>query len=226
MVIPKIKVFLFVLVASIGIIACQQSETTHEEDDQTADVKDLTLNEDISDSTNAEQKIRIQNFLNNPLDLNDYKKRKRGANSTAHSKIPLLYTPKYVGFYVNYFLFQGFNEHTSPHLIVYRKGDYAHGKGFGNFMEDRDTLVKLVCNHPDQDLKSANLVGRRAQDIIDSFGNGFEIYKNRVVYFHKNSVLFFDNVGRRKIRSFTYAKLDTDITSLSEIDSLFDFRNK
>lgn len=167
----------------------------------------------------VEQFLFISYLLENPLDLNAYKKKKGEANSGG-GKSDILYKPNYKGLYLSYFLFPNLYE-ASPHLTVYRKGTVI-----GGFYEDRDELVQIFAEFSDPDLGNLNLIGKNIIEIECLLGKPNFAFENYIFYSRDNQLLMLFMKNNR-VNWFKWSKLKNGIQTIDDIPlEIWDRKNR
>jgi hypothetical protein len=183
-------------------------------------VQDDSLKRIAVDNSQNKDSIHFVELLNNPLDIREFKKAKRSSNSGGFNKNSYLYKPHDVrGFFIHYFIFKGFGT-IGPRIIAYRKG-----LDFGDFNEDRDTLVQVFSDMPDPDLSDLNLVGSSFNEIQDKFGQNYYKKDGFVIYYSGQNVLALNFSNGEKVRWFKWVKTNCLILEVDDIPiEVFDIK--
>ena len=141
------------------------------------------------------EKSYLESFLENPIDLQQFKK-DYGPSNSGGMNGGLLYKPDSAGMYLRFMLFNGNSDRNRKLRIS--EGQkfkqlqfyvYRYGKTVGDFFDTNEILVGFKCKLEDESLGKANLVGKTEKEIIDLFGNGYSSYKNYRIYENNNRVL-------------------------------------
>ncbi len=160
-----------------------------------------------------EKSTSLNNFLENPLDFQEYKIIKRAANSGGIDNKSIYYKPNYEGIFLRFFLFDNIERGTQ--IISYRKG-----KDIGIFEEDRDLLLEIFSIRVDKDLKNANLVGQNIDSIIELYGMPHFKDVNHYYFINENKKLLTLHLRNNKIDWFKWQYLNKNIKTLNDIKNL------
>ncbi|MEX1191476.1 MAG: hypothetical protein WEA99_05840 [Brumimicrobium sp.] len=228
------KHFCFIL-TTILFLSCIQASTTEKETNNSAKsepnikkietykpkniLEDSTNNSiDAKNSTENNNHYEVnedtlEKFLTNPLDFQEFKKIKGQSNSGGFDYQEYLFKPDYQGFYLRFFIFPKFGEH-GPRIVSYRKG-----KNFGDFFEDRDTIIQLFSDRPDKDLKNANLVHKHIDELKRVFGDDF-LTDEDFIYYRCNKIKTLLTIYTRssqRVLWFKVTRLNKSINSIDDI---------
>ncbi len=151
-------------------------------------------------------------LFNKPLDLVDYKKKKRGSNSSPWTKRAYYYQPDSIGTYFNYFYFQQLMPRYSTEdlfegLVV---KTYIYGREIGNYENVSEELIGIKSKLEDLDLGSLNIVGLAQDDLLDRFN--ISPSENYIVKEHNGDLLIihFEN---GKVNWFNYLRSNLDLSN-------------
>lgn len=187
-------------------------------------VKPATVIKKQSNAGSPGQKNLLQ-FLENPLDLIQFKKAKGISNNGAAQRpsgARTYHKPPERGFYYEYFNFPIFGKDkrgdTPPREAL---GDlvvvvYKFGQTVGDFYDTREVLIEISVKARDCDLMQTNLVGQDLKVITDRFGTDY-IKKEDLTIFHANRQVLVLSAPDGMIQWFRYARLNFDIGSASDV---------
>jgi len=152
-------------------------------------------------------------FLENPIDLNEYKVSKGQSLSSVTNGLDYHYKPEISNsIYYHYTAFPNdtlWNEIAPIDMVVFKYGKNKHTWG-----DETEILIEFTVSGKDSDLKKANLVGLTKAGIESDFGSDYKVFDNRIVYSNKNKALIIE-LENSKVKWFKYIKLSTE-----NIDSL------
>jgi len=192
----KIKTIIFLII--LLTFSCKQKEQ-----------KDLDKNQSQIDSINLNEKIHkseLSLFLENPIDLINYKKGKTDWTSSGGTSGFLYYfnPQKENGMYYNYYYP---NDNSSPinfdNLVVYKidKNKY--------YNDNSDRLIEMNIFSKDSILKKADLVGLKTSQIETKYGKENFRIDNDFIFFIENKLLIL-TIKNDEIDSYKYLRLNTD----------------
>ncbi|PKG52288.1 hypothetical protein CXF54_04260 [Olleya sp. 1-3] len=149
-------------------------------------------------------------FLDNPIDLLDFKK-KKGMHFTTGvtSATKYYYQPRIKDsiFYVyNYPDFEKESIKIDQFVV------FKHGKNKHNYKDTTEHLIEFRIFNPDADLGKANLYGLTKTELEAEFGTDYLTFDTRIAYSNKNKVLIIE-LNNSKVKSFRYIKLNTEIVN-------------
>jgi len=192
----KIKsiIFLIILLA----FSCKQTEK-----------KDFEKNQPQIDSLNFNEKINkpeLNQFLENPIDLIEYKKIKKNWISTVTDN---------QSFYEKFKLRDSlFYEYTYPNgkldlnrldkIVVMKFGENKH-----TYNDKTEKLIELNIFNKDSMLRKANLVGLTNSQIELKFGKENLKIENEYIYYNENKLLIL-TIKNDKVDSYKYLRLNTE----------------
>ncbi|SDY14492.1 hypothetical protein SAMN05444411_1383 [Lutibacter oricola] len=192
----KIKsiIFLIILLA----FSCKQTEKKNFEKNQ-PQIDSLNLNKKISES-------ELNKFLENPIDLIEYKKNKKNWISTVTGNQP---------FYEKFKLRDSiFYEYTYPNekldlnrldkIVVIKFRENKH-----TYNDETEKLIELNIFNKDSILRKANLVGLTNSQREIKFGKENLKIENEYIYFNENKLLIL-TIKNDKVDSYKYLRLNTD----------------
>ena len=169
----------------------------------------------VVDSTGLKIKtveVRTENsnlisFLENPIDLQKFKKKKKMRVTTSvTSGTDYYHNPKISDsiFYVYYYPSEKIIPNEIDQFVVFKNGKNKH-----TYEDETETLVEFRIFNPDSDLGKANLVGLSKTKLESEFGTHYLTLDNGIAYFNKNKVLIIE-LSNSKVKSFSYIKLNTE----------------
>ena len=148
-------------------------------------------------------------FLENPIDLQSFKKLKdinyattgvsNGKDYHFHPKI------KDSIFYIyNYPTINFTDSKKNDQVVVFK-----HGINKQTYDDETEILIELRIFNKDADLGKANLIGLSKTELESEFGTDYLTLDKRIIYSNKNKVLILE-IENSKIKSFNYIKLSTE----------------
>jgi hypothetical protein len=170
----------------------------------------------VTDSTGlkietVEKQIENSNltsFLENPIDLQEFKKKKKQSLSTVTNGAEYYWNPKINDsiHYLYSFLpndpFQSKIEQLE--IVVFKFGKNKH-----SWEDKTEILIELKVEAQDSILGKANLVGLTKTELETEFGSKYLTFDNRIVFSNKNKVLILE-LENSKVKSFNYIKINTE----------------
>ncbi|WP_162880205.1 hypothetical protein [Mariniflexile rhizosphaerae] len=168
--------------------------------------KEIQIVESENESVNNTKLIL---FLENPLDLQSFKKLKdidytttgvsNGMNYHFHPKISdsIFYTYNYPS--------KNFTDSKRIDQVVV----FKHGKNKHTYDDETEILIELRVFNKDSDLGKANLVGLSKTELESEFGTDYLTLKNGLAYSNKNKVLII-GLTDSIVNSFNYIRLNTE----------------
>ncbi|WP_040281004.1 hypothetical protein [Psychroserpens damuponensis] len=204
----KFKVlFLLVLVC----VSCKDA-TENTLDDLKSDRFELLPEPDNAEKETFYKHLRLTKFLENPIDLQEFKLKKGQSLSSVTNGLDYHFQPdiKDALFYrYGAFPFQNSKDKIAPiDIIVFKHGINKH-----NWNDTTELLIEFTVSGKDDDLKSANLVGLTTTELELQFGSDYQLSDNKMVYTMGNKALIIE-LQNSKVTWFKYIKLNTeDITN-------------
>lgn len=174
----------------------------------------LTL---LSLSASAQTGTSVERLLQNPFDLQKFKKAKGPSNSGLADTKTYFIKPDSKGRYFYFFLFR------APGAFVYsgeksKKTVVRSGSGFrmvtykplGKYQDDyfdpTETLVEVEASYNDPDLPELAFVGLDTLSVKLALGEHFIRQKDSFIYASNNSVLLL-NIREGKVKCLKYARI-------------------
>lgn len=170
----------------------------------------------VVDSTGLKiEKVEKQNgnpklisFLENPIDLNEFKATKGQSLSSVTNGLEYHFKPEIKdSIFYHYTTFPNdslWTEISPIDIVVFKYGKNKH-----TWNDETEILIEFSVSGMDSDLKKANLVGLTKAELESEFGNKYRAVDNRVVYSYKNKALIIE-LENSKVKWFRYIKLSTE----------------
>ncbi len=195
------KQLIFISLISLLLINCNN------EPKENAKSEDLIPDKvDLAEETEQNEKISpktqyLNDFLLDPINLNEFKKKYGPSNSGACcSGIPTnwLYKPENEGFYYQYMLFNlrgmsylnGKIMGEGEQLRKFQIYVYHFGKNRDfDFYNDDEVLIGYSCAGMHEALGQTNIVGKSWQEIEEQFGNDYIDLDSIKIYQYNNRIL-------------------------------------
>ena len=152
--------------------------------------------------------LNLNSFLENPIDLKEFKKTKKGNITTGVSNgMTYHFHPK-----IKDSIFYNYNYPTKNFKDA-KKIDqilvFKYGKNKQTYDDETEILIELKVYRKDYDLGKANLIGLSKMELESEFGTDYLTLDKRIIYSNKNKVLILE-IENSKIKSFNYIKLSTE----------------
>ena len=184
----------------MGIIAIQDKY----EPEQIENKTEIAENQQTKSIINN----NIIEFLENPIDLLDYKEKKKMRFTTSVTNGTEFYYNQKIKdsiFYVYYYPAKKIDDARKiDQIIVFKHGENKH-----RYEDQTETLIELRVFNKDPDLGKANLVGLSKTKLESEFGNDYLTFDNGIGYSNKNKVLILE-FDKSKVKSYRYIKLNTE----------------
>jgi hypothetical protein len=164
--------------------------------------------------TNVNNKRRDE-LLDNPFDLQKFKKIKGQSNSGGAPKNTYYFKPVTKGFYYRFMMFKpmaGYIGEIPSNDIHYEGGltviTYKpFGKYRSSYFDPTETLIEVVAIMNDQDLPELAFVGLDTVDIKKKLGDDFIRKENCFIYYKDKNVLVLKIKGK-KVEWLKYTRLN------------------
>ena len=219
------KNLIFILSIFLCLQSCQQKTKTESNQNPVDNSlkKDSVKTDKLVVKINQNATVNrdsINDFLDNPFDLYQFKKIKKMSNSGGGRQEDYFLRPNKDGMYYRYFLFsrlQGYLGTNKERII--RKEDGLEitvykelGKYQYEFIDPTEELIEVKAKFNDFDLPELALVGLDSISIIRKFGTPDLIKRNCIVYQHNNKALIL-HLSNKKVKWLKYVntKKDFDI---------------
>jgi len=150
---------------------------------------------------------KLNSFLENPLDLQGFKKKKKRDVTTSVSNGKEYYfNPKNKDSIFYSYFFPDFKKESIniDEIVVFKYGKNRH-----TYENETETLIEFRIFNPDSDLGKANLYGLTITELESKFGTDYLIFGNGIAYSNKNKILAIE-LNNSKVKSFRYIKLNTE----------------
>ena len=198
----KIRVLTTLLLV---LISCKN--VTKKETEQVQLVVDSTGLKIETVEKNSEN-LKLTSFLENPIDLQEFKTKKQQSLSTVVNRKEYYLNPKINDsiLYLYSFLpndpFQSKIEQLE--IVIFKFGKNKH-----SWEDNTEILIELKVKVQDINLGKANLVGLSKTELESEFGTEYLTFDNGIIYSNKNKVLLVE-FNDSKIKSYNYIKLNTE----------------
>ena len=196
----QVLITLFLFFISCKNVTEKESEKTQIIIDSTG-LKIETVEKQIENSN-------LTSFLENPIDLQEFKKKKKQSLSTVMNGAEYYWNPKindsihYLYSFLPNDRFQSKIEQLE--IVVFKFGKNKH-----SWEDKTEILIELKVEAQDSILGKANLVGLTKMELETEFGSEYLILENGIAYSHKNKVLIIE-LDNSKVKSYRYLKLNTE----------------
>ncbi|MGB0869636.1 MAG: hypothetical protein ACPGSD_08555 [Flavobacteriales bacterium] len=227
------KKLILILSVLFGLQSCQKKEESQTNQDYTetsikknlVETEKLVVKEKQDLSVNRDS---INDFLDNPFDLYQFKKIKKMSNSGGGRQEDYFLKPNKDGMYYRYFLFsrrQGYLGTNRDRII--RKEDGLEitvykelGKYQYEFIDPTEELIEVKANFNDFGLPELAFVGLDSVTMIKKLGNPDLTKNNCMMYKHNNKALIL-NLSYKRVKWLKYVVLKKGI-DIENYESLFE----
>jgi hypothetical protein len=199
-----------------SIAISQQYDITKTDKPTNKVIKEVSVNRDS-----------INDFLDNPFDLYEFKKTKKMSNSGGGRNEEYYLKPDKEGMYYRYFLFsrlQGYLGSNKERII--RKEDGLEinvykelGKYQYEYIDPTEELIEVRAKFNDFDLPELAFVGLDSIAVVNKLGKPDLMKSNCMLYRHNNKALVL-NLSNKKIKWLKYVVLKNEII-IDKNESLF-----
>jgi hypothetical protein len=168
---------------------------------------ELVPEPDKDEREKYEKNLNLTSFLENPIDLQEFKnKTKRDVTTTVTNGLKYYFHPK-----INDSIFYSYNfiSTVNRQLEINEIVVFKYGKNQHNYEGKTEILIELNIKSNDSDLGKANLIGLSKTDLESEFGNDYLTFDNGIAYSNKNKVLIIE-LEDSKVKSLRYIKLNTE----------------
>ena len=151
--------------------------------------------------------LNLVNFLNDPIDLQEFKaKKKRNVTTTVTNGKEYYFSPKFSDsiLYNYYFITENIENGLMNQAVVFKYGDNKH-----RYQDTTEILIELKVFNKDSNLEEANLVGLTKTELETKFGIDYLTYENKIIYTHKNKIVLIE-LNNLKVTSFRYIHLNRE----------------
>jgi hypothetical protein len=199
LIIASIATILLIGFLILGIIAVQ--------DKYEPEPNDYKIDVIKNNQTESKIKNNLIEFLENPINLLDFKKKKEMLFTTSVTNGNEYYfNPK-----INDSIFYAYNypDFKKESNKINQFVVFKHGKNKHSYEDQAETLIEFRIFNPDSDLGKANLYGLTKTELESKFGTIYLNFENGIAYSYKNKVLTIE-LNNSKVKSFRYIKLNTE----------------
>jgi hypothetical protein len=165
-------------------------------------------NEVIENKNNSkfeiQQNPKLMEFLENPIDLKEFKKQNnRNVTTTVTNGKEYYYYPIINDsiFYSYNFIADNDRSKGVNEVIVFKFGKNKH-----TYDDETEILIELRIINNDTNLGRTNLIGFSKSELRAKFGSNFTTLDEQIIYSVNNKVLIFV-MNNEKVESFYYSKL-------------------
>ena len=170
----------------------------------------------------------INDFLDNPFDLYEFKKTKKMSNSGGGRNEEYYLKPDKEGMYYRYFLFsrlQGYLGTNKERIIRREDGLEINvykelGKYRYEYIDPTEELIEVRAKFNDFDLPELAFVGLDSITVVNKLGNPNLMKSNCMIYQHNNKALIL-NLSNKKVKWLKYVVLKKEI-DIDKNESLFE----
>ena len=210
----RIAPLLLLLFSSVACQFLQEKEKNPTAESQ--EIKD-TLQVTAAIPQPDRRKEALHSLLQNPLDLEGYKQKKRGANGGASLPKSFDGKPDTVGHYYTYFWFHELRRRfrseseSTDATVVY---SYIYGEEIGTYDAVEEELIGIKSRIEDDDLGKLNLVGKESAILIDEYNLSisddylFGSFKGTILVLHLSNGI---------VDWFRYRKTTLAISSFEDV---------
>jgi hypothetical protein len=150
-------------------------------------------------------------FLEAPIDIVAFKKKKGPSNSDSFRAPRSFYRPGDPGFFYQYMLFNtpvryGEGERFRDFALIV----YKFGHSIGHFYDTNEILAAIWCRLNDPDLGRANFVGTQVPEIRARFGEPSAVISDVLIY-QRNARALALHVFGETIDWFKYVRLSRNV---------------
>ncbi len=162
----------------------------------------------ISKSEIKSNSILVE-FLKNPIDLQEFKKKKNinYTTTSVSNGMDYYFQPEIKDsiFYTYNYPIENFKDSKRIDKVLV----FKYGKNKHTYDDETEILIELRIFNEDSDLGKANLVGLSKTELESEFGTDYLTLDKRIIYSNKNKVLILE-IENSKVKSFNYIKLSTE----------------
>jgi len=162
---------------------------------------------------------KLASFLENPIDLQSFKKVKNinytttsVSNGMDYHFQPII---KDSIFYTYNYPVKNFTDSNKIDQVIV----FKHGKNKHTYDDKTEILIELRIFNKDVDLGKANLVGLTKMELESEFGTDYLTLGNRITYSNKNKILILE-IENSEVKSYRYIKLNTEKIDTNLIEQI------
>jgi hypothetical protein len=201
----KIRVLMILFLA---FLSCKDV-TEKKPNESKSDRFELIPEPNKSEKERYQKNLNLTSLLENPIDLQKFKKSKNINYTTTgvSNGTDYYFEPK-----INDSIFYTYN-YPTENLTDSKRIDqivvFKYGKNKHKYEDETEILIELRIFNKDLDLGKANLVGLTRTELKSEFGENYLNFENGIAYSSKNKVLILE-LEDSKVKSFRYIKLNTE----------------
>lgn len=162
----------------------------------------------------------INNLLNNPFDLQKFKKKKGQSNSGGAPKKAYYYKPNEKGFMIRFMLFPPYGGYIVKDTTYFIKHPEAitiitfkpNGKHQDMFLDPNETLIEITLRLNDKDLPQLAFVGMDTTSIKEKLGSDFFRKDNCFIYANKKAALTL-KISGKNVQWVKYTRLNFEMNA-------------
>ena len=161
----------------------------------------------IKTSEKNSENLKLNSFLENPIDLQEFKKKKnRNVTTSVTNGMNYYFNPKFSDsiFYGYNFITDNIGQNGINEIIVFKYGENQH-----RYEDETEILIELRVFNKDLDLGKANLIGLSKTELESEFGKNYLNLENGIAYSNKNKILILE-LENSNVKSYNYIKLNTE----------------
>ncbi|WP_452231350.1 hypothetical protein [Lacinutrix sp. MEBiC02595] len=162
---------------------------------------------------------KLHSFLENPLDLQEFKtKKKRDVTTSVSNGKAYYFNPKNKDSIFYSYFFPDFKKESIKidEIVVFKYGKNKH-----TYEDETEALIEFRIFNPDSDLGKANLYGLTKTELESEFGTDYLTFDNGIAYSNKNKILTIE-LNNSKVKSFRYVKMNTDNVDQNLIEQIME----
>ncbi len=227
------KILIIILSVLFCLLSCQQKseEKSNGHSIAVSQLYDSTKIDKPTDEVTKEISVNrdsINDFLDSPFDLYEFKKTKKMSNSGGGRNEEYYLKPNKEGMYYRYFLFsrlQGYLGTNKDRII--RKEDGLEitvykelGKYQYKYIDPTEELIEVRAKFNDFDLPELAFVGLDSVTVVNKLGKPDLMKRNCMVYQHNNKALIL-NFDNKRVKWLKYVNMKKE-TDVAKNNSLFE----
>ncbi len=192
------------IILFLVFISCKN--VTKKETEQVKIIVDSTELK-IKTSKKKSGNLKLNSFLESPINLQEFKKKKkRNVTTSVANGMNYYFNPKFSDsiFYGYNFITKNIRQNGINKIIVFKYGKNKH-----TYEDEKEVLIELRVLNKDIDLGKANFVGLKKNELEAKFGTDYLTFNNGIVYSNENNI-FSIELNNSKVKSFRYIKLNTE----------------
>ena len=163
--------------------------------------------------------LKLTSFLENPIDLQEFKTNKKRALSTVVNRKEYYLNPKINDSSILYLYSFLPNNHFQSKIEQLEIVVFKFGKNKHSWEDNTEILIELKVKAQDNNLGRANLVGLSKTELELEFGTEYLTFDNGIIYSNKNKALLIE-FNDSRIKSYNYIKLNTEKIDKDLVDQI------